>query len=117
MRVLQNSRRSEKTIRAYERELCKFAHWYFETTGHQVNWDKVNDTDIDKFKDFLLNKNKRPATINNSVTALSVFFNAIGRTGKQNPCYHSKINPLDFYPKPTLAELAESVEKIAWEHE
>lgn len=78
--------RSEKTVRAYSSDLNKFARWYSERNDHSLSWEDVGPLDIAEFKRYLLELKQKPATINRALTALSVYFQAIGKTGSENPC-------------------------------
>ncbi|WP_088554049.1 tyrosine-type recombinase/integrase, partial [Calderihabitans maritimus] len=78
---------SPATIRSYLSDLKKFMRWYFETTGDPVRVDAVGPLDIAEFKRYMLNQNRKPATINRALASLSTFFTwAVGQGhAAQNP--------------------------------
>lgn len=65
---------SANTIRAYIQDLALFADWYTQTTGAEFQAKLVDSTEIIEYRHYLLQKGRRPKTINRRFVALRRYF-------------------------------------------
>ena len=77
---LATTGRSANTTRAYIQDLTNFADWYTQTTGAEFQAKLVDSTEIIEYRRHLLQKGRRPKTINRRLVALRRYF----KWAKQN---------------------------------
>lgn len=75
------------TVESYGYDLAKFECWYQETSGREADVSAIGPLDIAEFRQHLLNRAQRPATINRVLAALSAFFEWAAKEGyaRTNP--------------------------------
>ena len=71
---LARTGRSANTTRAYIQDLTHFADWYVQTTGTEFQANLVDSTEIIEYRRYLLQKGRRPKTINRRLVALRRYF-------------------------------------------
>ena len=85
---------SANTVRAYIQDLNHFADWYIQTTGDEFQAKLVDSTEIIEYRGYLLQKGRRPKTINRRLVALRRYFN----WAKQNKlCLDNPFDILEGY--------------------
>lgn len=66
--------RSANTIRAYIQDLIHFADWYIQATGEEFQAKLIDSTEIIEYRRHLLQKGRRPKTINRRLVAIRRYF-------------------------------------------
>jgi integrase/recombinase XerC len=61
---------SEATVAAYRADLLDFARWYKETTGEALEPHLVTELDLAEYRRHLVQKKKKPATVNRRLVAI-----------------------------------------------
>lgn len=65
---------AERTLRGYLSDLLQFADWFEQVNGEALRPERITPSDVKRYKDFLLNTQRRAAsTINRRLAALSAF--------------------------------------------
>lgn len=77
---LATAGRSANTVRAYIQDLTNFADWYTQTTSAEFQAKLVDSTEVIEYRRYLLQKGRRPKTINRRLVALRRYF----KWAKQN---------------------------------
>ncbi|MGB9804549.1 tyrosine-type recombinase/integrase [Desulfofundulus sp.] len=72
---------SLKTIAAYTGALRSFMRWLEDTTGSPFDPASVTPLDVADYRRYMLNRNRKPATINLHLDALSSFFSWAASNG------------------------------------
>lgn len=86
--------RSANTTRAYIQDLNHFANWYIQTTGEEFQAKLVDSTELIEYRRYLLQKGRRPKTINRRFVALRRYF----KWAKQhNLCLDNPFDILEGY--------------------
>ena len=85
---------SSNTIRAYIQDLTLFANWYIQTTGDNFQAKLVDSTEIIEYRRYLLQKGRRPKTINRRLVAMRRYFKW---AKQQNLCLDNPFDILEGY--------------------
>ncbi|SHE99327.1 integrase/recombinase XerC [Desulfofundulus australicus DSM 11792] len=72
---------SLRTITAYTGALRSFMRWLEDTTGSPFDPASVTPLDVADYRRYMLNRNRKPATINLHLDALSSFFSWVASNG------------------------------------
>lgn len=62
------------TVLAYTQDVVRFGEWFLTTTGRPFHPQAVDPRDIGEYRGHLLQRNKKPATINRGLIALKRYF-------------------------------------------
>ncbi|HOP69397.1 MAG TPA: tyrosine-type recombinase/integrase [Bacillota bacterium] len=78
---------STNTIASYLADLEAFKNWYRGTTGEEFDPGAIGPIDVVEYKRYMLNRNRKPATINRHLASLSAYFRWAVERGlsPQNP--------------------------------
>lgn len=81
---LEQAGKSANTIKAYLHDVTSFTKWLEETTGEAFAPQAVDQREIVEYRGFLLQRGRKPATVNRRLTAIRRFFlwaKRVGRAG------------------------------------
>ena len=70
----QGGKKPPHAVRAYSHDLVAFTRWFEQTMGEDFDPKAVDPRDIQDYKDHLIAKGLKPATINHRLIALKGFF-------------------------------------------
>lgn len=71
---LDRTGKRPNTVLAYCRDVIHFGAWFLSTTGRSFHPQAVDPRDIGEYRSYLLQRNRKPATINRSLIALKRYF-------------------------------------------
>lgn len=86
--------RSANTIRAYLQDLNHFAEWFTQITGAEFHAKLVDSTEIIEYRRCLIQRGRRPKTINRRLVALRRYFKW---AKQQNLCLDNPFAILEGY--------------------
>ena len=86
--------RSANTTRAYMQDLNHFAEWYTQITGAEFQAKLVDSTELIEYRRHLLQRGRRPKTINRRLVALRRYFKW---AKQQNLCLDNPFDILEGY--------------------
>lgn len=81
---LEQTGKSANTVKAYTHDVASFAIWFEQTTGEAFEPQAVDPREMTDYRGFLLQRDKKPATVNRRLIALRRFFLWAKRTGQAN---------------------------------
>jgi integrase/recombinase XerD len=72
---LRRQEKSRNTIKSYHSDLVLFARWLEATNGEAFEADRITQTDLREYRNYLLTvEHRSPATINRRLASLRTFF-------------------------------------------
>ncbi len=77
---LNNADLALRTVRAYTDHLRLFATWFEQTNGQPLDKSNISQNDLREYKQYLLQHQASPSTINTKLAALRVFAAWCGKT-------------------------------------
>ena len=87
--------RAERTVDSYIRDLRAFARWFEQTNGEEFSPERVTPLDVREYRQHLVQRGRKPATVNRKLAALRVFFAWARREGlvSANPTEDIRLVP------------------------
>lgn len=75
LEFLINNDRTSSTVRSYALDLYLFAKWFENKNHEEIKLHKITPTDLGFYKQYLVDENMKPNSINRKLRVLKSFIN------------------------------------------